>query len=294
LFGLLIPILLDAAMGTALDRRGVPLLSPWYAASAVEHSGDVVVEIHRDNVQAGAHIITTNTLLAHAGSETETLRLAALAVGLARRAAAAHDRRIRIAGSIGPYPGTASDRAIAYELLSIGLLSAGADLLLVETMTDPAEAALATSAALQVAEGRPVWLAIACDDEGELLDGTLLQLLRRVAIEQLGAVLVNCTSIEGLVPALAMLIPHVPPHVWCGAYPNAGRTIAGRYEPRARTMQMLVDSLVAIARDRSLDVIGGCCGTDADLIAALAAALQPDPPRRDEAWLRLQAAIPRA
>ena len=89
------PVVLDAAMGTELDRRGVPTTLPlWSAIGLLEHP-DVVRTIHRDELLAGAEIVTTNTFrataraLARAGRDPAgAADLNRLAVRLAREAIA--------------------------------------------------------------------------------------------------------------------------------------------------------------------------------------------------------------
>ncbi|HEU0114112.1 MAG TPA: homocysteine S-methyltransferase family protein, partial [Thermomicrobiales bacterium] len=104
------PLLLDAAMGTELDRRGVRTTLPLWSAIGLIAAPDVVRQIHLDNLAAGADIITTDTFrtirrtFAKAGRDPqEGVRLNAVAVDLAR---AARDKANRpdalIAGSIAP------------------------------------------------------------------------------------------------------------------------------------------------------------------------------------------------
>ncbi|HET7094538.1 MAG TPA: homocysteine S-methyltransferase family protein, partial [Thermomicrobiales bacterium] len=94
------PLLLDAAMGTELDRRGVRTTLPLWSAIGLTAAPDVVWSIHVDNLVAGAAIITTNTfrttrrVFAKAGRDPEEgPRLNAVAVGLARAARDEADRQ---------------------------------------------------------------------------------------------------------------------------------------------------------------------------------------------------------
>ena len=247
-----------------------------FRSAAVETAPELVVAIHRAHVEAGAQVVTTNTLCAHASDPVTTRRIAAAAVDLARQGA--DDPRVCIAGSIGPVRGQPAARRAAYREAARSLADAGADILLVETMVDPAEAALAVAAALEL--DATTWLAIACDETGRFVGGQPITALFDVLdTARLGALLVGCTAIAGLEPALRGVASHVPDTVWRGAYPNT--TGAGAD---------LGVTLVRIARDHALDVVGGCCGTDAAFLRTVASALHDEPAARSLAWTRLHEA----
>src|SRR5690349_24971822 len=104
------PLLLDAAMGSDLDRRGLPTTLPLWSAIGLIERPDLVQSIHQDNLEAGADIITTNTFrstartLRKAGlDESAAGQLDRLAVELAQAARDATGRSdVLIAGSIAP------------------------------------------------------------------------------------------------------------------------------------------------------------------------------------------------
>src|SRR5688572_28575025 len=107
-------ILLDGAMGTELERLGVPTALPLWSAQAVLDAPDRVRDVHEEYAQAGADILTAATFrttprsLAKAGlkgdPEKESEALTARAVTLAReaRTRAASGRDVRIAGALAP------------------------------------------------------------------------------------------------------------------------------------------------------------------------------------------------
>src|SRR5436190_2918846 len=149
-------ILLDGALGTELERRGVPTRLPLWSAQALVEAPDTVRQIHEGYVRAGAEILTANTFrttpraLRKAGMEGEADRLTALAISLCREARqrAGLDREVWIAGSIAapedsyrpelaPPPGE-SEREHGDQ--AARLQRAGPDLLLIETMNPLAEA----------------------------------------------------------------------------------------------------------------------------------------------------------
>src|SRR4051794_25060534 len=98
-------LLLDGAMGTELEARGVNLDRMW-SASALVSSADVVRAIHTDYIRAGADVITTNTYsvtrrqLAKTGLEDQLVRLNRLACELAREARQTSNPSVLIAGSL--------------------------------------------------------------------------------------------------------------------------------------------------------------------------------------------------
>ena len=101
-------LILDGATGTELDRRGVDTSLPLWSARALLTAPDIVQQIHRDYLDAGADLITTNTFRTHrrtltrAGVGERTRELTQLAVELARRAIEESGRTAYIAGSMSP------------------------------------------------------------------------------------------------------------------------------------------------------------------------------------------------
>ena len=150
------PILGDGATGTQLQRVG---LAPGACGELwnVEQP-EQVRQVHRDYLAAGADLLTTNTfggtlfvLAGHgAGARVHEINLAG-----ARQAREIAGDRAWVLGDIGPFGGMfeplgdalPDEVAIAFRQQAAALLKGGADLILVETMSDPAEAALAVQAA---------------------------------------------------------------------------------------------------------------------------------------------------
>jgi methionine synthase I (cobalamin-dependent) len=286
-----VPALLDGATGTELMHRGASLHAPYGSALSAFDDPATLAAIHQDYARAGAQILTTATLCAHAGDPSRIESLATTAVALARAAASPP---IAIAGSIGPHAAAPPHARPAYRELARALVHAGCDLLLLETMIDPEHAAVALQAASEVADGRPIWLAIACGPGGRLLGGaTLDDLFAKVDAAKLRALLVSCTELGALDPALQALAPHRQGDLWVGASPNTGRTRQGRHDPTAHAPASLVEPLVQLVHAHRLDVVGGCCGTDPAFVASLRAALHPDPEARALAEARLHRALRR-
>src|ERR1017187_1521579 len=106
------PLLLDGGTGRELLKRGVPILTEIWSATALYLAPDIVRQVHTDFIDAGADIITTNTYgiarerLAREGIEHRYTELSRLAGEIAMQARNAAHRRVAIAGSLPPYSGS--------------------------------------------------------------------------------------------------------------------------------------------------------------------------------------------
>src|SRR5215210_1990830 len=192
-------VLLDGAMGTELERRGVPMDAvAWDAAALLTHP-DTVREVHEDYIRAGADVITTNTfatarhVVEPAGMGERFRELNTRAVALAKQAREnAADRPVFIAGSISTFtagydysyePRAEKSRANYREQAEV-LAESGVDVIALEMMRDLEQTTYAVEAAVDT--GLPVWLGFSCKttDEGTVLlwDGayTLAEALERI------------------------------------------------------------------------------------------------------------------
>jgi S-methylmethionine-dependent homocysteine/selenocysteine methylase len=282
------PLVLDAAMGSDLDRRGLPTTLPLWSAVGLLERPDLVREIHLENLLAGADIITTDTFRTTA----RTLRKAGLDPGRAaeldtlavRLAAEARDEAGRpeawIAGSIAPLEDcylptfeTPPEVALAEHRAQAGnLAAAGVDLIMVETMPSAAEAEIALQAAVET--GRPATVGFVCavPDPGEpvrLLSGeSLNDAVARVSPLAPAAIFVNCAAPPVITAALRELreLTILP----IGAYANVGHVDDERgWSPDGgitgeRYAEHTAEWIALGAR-----VVGGCCGTHPAHTAAL-------------------------
>ena len=280
-------LLLDGAMGTELERRGIDTRLPLWSARALMTSPATVRQIHRDYLAAGADIITTNTFrttartLGRAGyPATSAAELTALAVTLAREARdATGSANALIAGSIAPLedcysPWLMPDPGIAraeHAAQARQLAAAGVDLILVETMPTITEAVAAATAA--AATGMPLVVGFTCRPNAgggvEILDGsslaaavTALQALPVVAL------LVNCAAppvIQAGVVALRAATDRT-----IGAYANLGEAepvigwTSASHVAGDTYAQAALGWLAAGAT-----IVGGCCGTTIEHIVAI-------------------------
>ncbi len=269
----------------------------------------LVRDIHAAYLDAGADLVETNTFnaqrisLADYGMEALARELNLAAARLAREAcdaAEATDGRPRfVAGALGPTNRTASispdvndpaarnvtfgELVDAYLEQAEGLVDGGADLLLVETVFDTlnAKAALFALETLFEQRGRR-WPVIVSgtitDASGRTLSGQVTEAFwNSVRHARPLAVGLNCAlGVEEMRPYLAELSRVADTFVSC--YPNAGLPNAfGEYDDTPEPMAAVVAEL---GRSGLLNVVGGCCGTTPDHIAAFAEAVRDAVPRR--------------
>lgn len=274
------PLLLDAAMGSDLNRRGLATRLPLWSALGLLERPDLVRQIHLDNLHAGADIVTTNTFrstartLAKAGIDpARAAELDALAVRLADEARVAAGRSDAfVAGSIAPLEDcyapvfdTPAEAALAeHREQARNLAAAGVDFLMIETMPTSAEAELAVRAALET--GLPTTIGFVCDelDDGSpvrLFSGeALVDAVRRVLPLGPAAVFVNCSP-EGVIAAgIAELrtVTDLP----LGGYANAGHVDDEvGWSPAGGMSGEQYGRHVAEWLALGARVVGGCCGT---------------------------------
>ncbi|MFQ6017884.1 MAG: homocysteine S-methyltransferase family protein [Kiloniellaceae bacterium] len=295
-------VILDGAMGTELQRRGVPMDEVAWSAAALKTHPDTVRGVHEDYIRAGAEIVITNTfaavrhVLAPTGLGAEAAALNRRAVELAREARdrAGEGRPIWIAGSISnfnagddkaSFPTPEAARA-NYREQAESLADGGADLIMLEMMQDTEHSVYAAEAA--AATGLPVWVGFSCRIAE---DGRTVVFRRREPetslAEAFATVMATGGSLAGVMhsdvavvePALKVVFER-----WAGpvaAYPHSGHFVM----PNWQFVDVIPPEDYAAEARRWLDmgaqVIGGCCGIGPDHIRLLKERLagQSVPPR---------------
>ncbi|MBT6509735.1 MAG: homocysteine S-methyltransferase family protein [Alphaproteobacteria bacterium] len=163
-------VILDGAIGSELEKRGVVMDDDAWCGRAMLSDPDVVRTLHDDYIAAGADVITTNTFgtnrfaLEPAGLNDRFDEINQLAVDLARQACDAADREVAVAGSISTMPALAhmddmpspARAADDYRRLADRLAQAGCDLILCEMMMTSGHAEAVVDAARGT--GLPVWI----------------------------------------------------------------------------------------------------------------------------------------
>ena len=280
------PLILDGATGTELERRGAATRLPLWSADALIRAPALVGSIHRDYADAGAEALTANTFrtqrrtLARQGLGDRAAALTALAVRLAREAAASVPRVPLVLGSDPPLEDcyrpdlVPDDSALAIEHREHceNLAAAGVDAILCETHNSLREARAAASAAS--ATGLPVLVSFVCWEGATLLSGERLADAIG-AVRSLGpaALLVNCLPPSNAIACLEVLASAGIPF---GVYANLGApddtTGFQRSEsiPPQRFAEAAAEWVAAGAR-----LVGGCCGTTPAHIAAIRQSLRP-------------------
>ena len=284
-------LLLDGAMGTMLQAAGLPMgVAPelWNLERP-----ETVADIQRRYVEAGSRVLYTNTFGANrlklARSGHSVAEIVAGGVRCARRAAG--EAPVRVALDIGPLGqlleplGTLKFEE-AYALFREQVLAgaeAGADLIVIETMSDLYEVKAAVLAAKENCD-LPVWVTMTFEQSGRSFVGVTVPAmaltLNGLGVDAMGF---NCSlGPRELLPLLEEL------RAWTDKplilKPNAGlpdpATGTYRITPAAFARQMLP------ARALGVTMLGGCCGTDPAFIRALGEALEkpveakPRPERR--------------
>lgn len=272
------PVVTDGAWGTQLQARGLAI-GDFPDAWNLSHP-DRVEEVARAYVEAGSQVILTNTFganrvrLAEAGLGNQTAEINQRGVEISRRAAAG---KAAVFASIGPsgkliMTGETSptELAAAFVEQAQAIARAGADAIVVETMSDLEEAKLAVAAALTT--GLPV---VACMvfDAGKDKDRTMMgstpeqvaKTLTEAGADVIGA---NCgQGIAGFVPICRRLRAATDRPLWLK--PNAGlpQLIDGKaaYTTTPDEFVAFVPELV----QQGAGFLGGCCGSSPAFIQSL-------------------------
>jgi len=282
------PLLADGAMGTLLYSRGVPQRAN--LDELVASRPELISAIHREYLEAGAELIETATFGAN------RVRLAAFGMGdraaalnrrgaqLAREARDVSGREAWVAGSIGPLGAPnrellhlpdAEVRAAVREQLD-GLLEGGADLFIFETFSLLSHLLIAVDEA-RLAADLPIVAQLTYGEELQLPDGTLPS-VAVAALVAAGAdvVGVNCGGgPEACAEALeAMAAESGAAAVPRSILPNAGlpQRIEGQFVYAASPSYL--GDIVPRFLAAGAAIVGGCCGTTPDHIAAMRRALE--------------------
>ncbi|HJL60618.1 MAG TPA: homocysteine S-methyltransferase family protein [Pseudomonadales bacterium] len=279
---------LDAGMGKTLSMRGVDIPGTIWSANALIVAADVVVDVHKENIAAGARVITTNSYgiirsdLAKENIEDQFEALNQSAGELAKRAVQeSRENSVEIAGSLPPLNGSyrpdlVLDRKLMDELYQeqAKLLAPYVDLFICETMSTIEEASAAANAAKET--GLPVLIALTLDDDrkgclrsGERVEDAVDQLC---VVDPIG-ILANCCLPERITDAMPLL--SMSGLAFRGGYANAFSRVPRDFEldgvKESDRKLPLRDDLepdlyarfVEEWLDQGANIVGGCCGTTA-------------------------------
>ena len=312
-------LILDGAMGTKIQAQGLTSADyhrvqfEGWPVSLVGNNDvlsltapDVIRCIHKQYIEAGADIITTNTFSANRisqkeyGCETFAHNMALAAARIAREAADESSRSIWVAGSMGPTSKSLSlasdmnepssrtttfdEMSAAYEEQAEALIEGGVDVLLLETCFDALNAKAAIYAIERINERRgtamPLMVSATINDRsGRTLTGQTLEAFY-ISISHYPNLLsfgLNCSfGVTDLRPFVEQLSSRIP--VYLSLYPNAGLpNEMGEYD---ELPAYTASHLRQMAEDGLLNIAGGCCGTSEEHIRAIREALQGLKPRQ--------------
>lgn len=281
------PLLSDGAMGTMLHEHGVPISACFDELNLTKPQQ--VARIHQEFIEAGSELIETNTFsanrykLSEHGLDDKVVEINRAAVNLARRVIEASFRDdVYLAGSVGPlgvrlkpYGRVTNDEARAAFREQVGaLIDAGVDVIVLETFSDLAELIEALRAIREINSDIPVicQMTFAPDDRTLLghLPGAVARELRQAGAQIIG---VNCSTGPAQIARVLQAMKQVAPDLLFSVMPNAGfpQSIGGRVMYPA-TVDYFADYALTF-KAMGASIIGGCCGTGPDHIAAMREAL---------------------
>ena len=288
------PLLLDGAMGTMLQASGLPVgMSP---EQYCMESPQVLRGIHKAYLDAGADLLTTCTFGGNPFKLPKNLDVFAFnrrMAEVAREAARDAGRPVFVAGNVGPSgqfakplgPVEPRDLIAAFAAQIRGLVAGGADLIFVETQFDLAEARAAVVAARQECD-LPVMVSMTFE-QGVSLTGSspaiFAETMQNLGVDVVGT---NCSlGPDQMLPVLRELLSACACPVM--AEPNAGLPeLRGNVTVFPLGPEEFARKTAAFA-GLGARILGGCCGTTPQHLAALSRTLRgmecalPETPRRD-------------
>lgn len=279
-------VILDSAMGTRLEEMGHKLSEPLWSATVLQSKPEDITQIHKENIEAGAQVITTNTFrttpfalhkagLSGVDAHTRARALTLLAIRLAWKTVQESGKDVKIAAAIAPladslhpenFPGNIISRPWHDAQLD-NLSHHSTDILLLETMNSAREAKGLTELALRYE--KPVWVSFSLNPEGEIFNGddliTTAKFLEKKGVSAIG---VNCSGLESSYSALKALrdVVDIP----LLAYPNLELAPKGKKKKPGKISPTAYVKWANEVKELGVEFIGACCGSNHTHIKALA------------------------
>ncbi|HEX6033958.1 MAG TPA: bifunctional homocysteine S-methyltransferase/methylenetetrahydrofolate reductase [Anaerolineales bacterium] len=278
-------ILADGAMGTMLHARGIGFDKCFDELNLTNPS--IVAEIHRAYIEAGAQLIITNTFganrfkLAKHGLDDHVVQINQASVDLAKRVVAASFREVLVAGDVGPlgvriapFGRVQPEQARAAFAEQIkALAEAGADLIVIETFSDLYEIREAIKAAKESCDLPVVASVTFTRDDRTVLGDDPTKVARTLSNEGADVIGVNCSGGPAQLSRILKQMCQAVPDGKFWVKPNAGwpEQVGGRimYPADAEYFGEYALSF----REMGARIVGGCCGTTPQHIAAMRKAL---------------------
>jgi homocysteine S-methyltransferase len=280
------PVLADGAMGTMINQKGISFDENFELLNLTQPA--LIADIHREYIEAGAQIITSNTFganrfklkLCNINENVRTINLKS--VELLRRVILASFKDVLIAGDVGPlgvrlapFGRTQVEEAeeVYREQISY-LIEAGVDMIVIETMTDLYETLAAIRAAKSLSSDIPVLASMTYTrDDTTLLGDSPAKVAKALQDEGADIVGANCSGGPNQLLRIIRKMRAAVPDATISAMPNAGwpERIDGRIMYTA-TPDYFGD-YAKLFWEAGATIIGGCCGTTPDHIASMRKAL---------------------
>ena len=280
------PVILDGGWGTQLQQRGLEVGAhpDLWNLTAPEQVGQVA----RAYVEAGSQVILTNTFgatkftLQRHGYGDKVAEVNRVGVEISKRATSGTPAKVF--ASMGPtgvmlMMGEVKPEQLYEAFLeqASALATAGADAIVVETMSDPAEAELAVKAAKST--GLPVAVSLVFDS-GKNLDRTMMGTTPEQAVQRMtdaGADIIgsNCgQGIDGFIPICRRMRAVTTLPLWMKANAGLPEIVDGSTVYR-QLPEVFAEKAYELV-EAGANFIGGCCGTSPDFIRALVASIRPN------------------
>ena len=278
-------LLIDGAMGTMLHARGVGFDRCFDELNLTNPAA--VAEIHREYIEAGAQLIITNTFganrfkLSKPGLQDDVIEINRKGVELAKRIISASFRDVLIAGDVGPlgvriapFGRVQPEQARAAFAEQIGALTeAGADLIVIETFSDLYEIREAIRAAKETCQLPVVASVTFTRDDRTLLGDDPMKVARSLRDAGVDVIGVNCSGGPAQLLRILKQMRQAVPDGKFWVKPNAGwpEQVGGRIMYPAD--EDYFGDYALSFREAGACVVGGCCGTTPQHIAAMRKAL---------------------
>ena len=279
-------LLADGAMGTMLHARGIGFDKCFDELNLTNPAA--VAEIHREYIEAGAELIITNTFSANRykltkhGLQDDVVEINRAGVELAKRVVAASYKDVLIAGDVGPlgvriapYGRVKLEEARAAFAEQIkALAGAGADLIVIETMSDIYEIQEAIKAAKETCSLPVIASVTFTRDDRTLLGDLPAKVAHRIADAGADVIGVNCSGGPSQLLRILKQMRQAVPNGKFWVKPNAGwpEQVSGRIMYPADA-EYFGDYALSF-RAAGANIVGGCCGTTPQHIASMKKALE--------------------
>ena len=308
-------LVLDGAMGTAIQSYNLTLEDFCGKKGCNEilniSRPDIVKDIHKKYMEAGADILETNSFncnrvsLEEYGIADRVYELCKESAKLAKEVAKSSEKKVYVAGSIGPTSKTLTipsgknpyDRALDFDTLKEiykeqieGLIDGGVEILLIETIFDGLNAKCAVISAEEVMQEKgielPIMISATVNKEGKIFTGqsieSLIVALDRESIISYGF---NCSfGAKELIPLAQKLGKFTKKAI--SLYPNAGLPNEnGEYD---ETPEITAGYLKELVDKKEINILGGCCGTTFKHIEKIAELVKGREPREIEIDFKLK------